>query len=52
MLLNFKNAMTDRHSINDCVDDLLEQWKMEIARVTSDGFNEMYLNEQKNIHIH
>ena len=28
------------------MDHLLEQWKMEIARVTI-GFNEMDLNEQK-----
>ena len=41
MLLNLKNTMTDRHSVNDCVDDLLEQWKTEIAKVTIDGFNEM-----------
>ena len=44
MLLNLKNTMTDRHSVNDCVDDLLEQWKTE---VTIDGFNEMDENEQK-----
>ena len=41
MLLNLKNTMTDRHSVNNCMDDLLEQWKMEIARVTIDGFNEI-----------
>ena len=39
--------MTDRHSVNDCVDDLLEQWKTEIGKVTIDGFNEMDENEQK-----
>ena len=47
MLLNLKNIMTDRHSINDCVDDLLEQWKTETAKVTIDGFNKMDENEQK-----
>ena len=47
MLLNLKNTMTDRHSVNDCVDDLLEQWKTEIAKVTIDGFNEIDENEQK-----
>ena len=41
MLLNLKNTMTDRCSVDDCVDDLLEQWKTEIAKVTIDGFNEM-----------
>ena len=29
------------------MDDLLEQWKIEIAKVTIDGFNEMDQNEQK-----
>ena len=33
--------------MNDCVDDLLEQWKTETAKVTIDGFNEMDENEQK-----
>ena len=47
MLLNLKNTMTDRHSVNDCVDDLLEQRKTEIAKVTIDGFNEMVENKQK-----
>ena len=47
MLLNLKNTMTDRHSVNYCVDDLLEQWKTEIAKVTIDGFNQMDENEQK-----
>ena len=23
LLLNIKNTMTDRHSVNDCVDDML-----------------------------
>ena len=41
MLLNLNNTMTDRHSMNDCVDDLLEQLKTQIAKVRSDGFNEM-----------
>ena len=45
MLLNLKNTITDKHSVNDYVDDLLEQWKMEIANVTNDGFNEMHQNE-------
>ena len=47
MLLNLKNNMTDRHSVNDYVDDLLEQWKIEIAKVTIDGFSEMNENEKK-----
>ena len=41
MLLNLKNNTTDRNSENDCVDDLLVQWKTEIANVTIDGLNEM-----------
>ena len=47
MLLNLINIMTDRHSVNDCVDELLEQWKIEIAKVTIDGFDEVDQNEQK-----
>ena len=47
MLLNFKNTMTDRHTVNDCVADLLEQWKTEIAKVTIDAFSETDENEQK-----
>ena len=47
MLLNRKNIMADRHSVIDCEDDLSEQWKMEIAKVTTDVFNEMNQNEQK-----
>ena len=47
MLLNCKNTMADRHSVIDCEDDLSEQWKMEIAKVTTDVFNEMNQNEQK-----
>ena len=35
MLLNLKNTMTDRHSVNDCVNDLVEQWKMEIPKVNN-----------------
>ena len=37
--------MTDRHNVNDSVDDLLEQWKTEIAKITVDGFNELDENE-------
>ena len=47
MLLNLKNTMADRHSVSDCVDDLLEQWKIEIRKVTIDGFSEINVNEQK-----
>ena len=47
MLLNLKNTMTDRHSVNDRVDDLLEQCNTEIAKVPTDGFKEMDENEQK-----
>ena len=47
MLLNLINIMTDRHSVNDCVDELVEQWKIEIAKGTIDGFDEVDQNEQK-----
>ena len=47
MLVNFKNTMTDRHTVNDCVADLLEQWKTEIAKVTIDAFSETDENKQK-----
>ena len=46
-LLNLMNTMTNMHSVKDCVDDLLEQWKTEIAKVAIDGFNEMDENERK-----
>ena len=41
MLLNLKHAMTDRHSVNSCVDNLLQQWETELAKVITDGLNEM-----------
>ena len=41
LLLNIKNAMTDRHSVNDCVDDMLEKWKTEVAKVSFSYFEEM-----------
>ena len=47
MLLNLKNAMTDRHSVNSCVDNLLQQLETEIAKVINDGLNEMDESEQK-----
>ena len=47
MLRSLKNTITDRHSVNDCVDDLVEQWKMAIAKIAIDGFNEMDQSEQK-----
>ena len=47
MSLNLKNTMTGRHNVNDCIDDLLELCKIEIAKVTIDGFSEMDENEQK-----
>ena len=47
MLLNLKNTMTDRRSVNDRVDDLFEQCNTEIAKVPTDGFKEMDENEQK-----
>ena len=47
MLLNLKNTMTERHSVNSCVDILLQQWETEIAKVINDGLNEMDENKQK-----
>ena len=41
LLLNIKNTMTDRHSVNDCVDDMLEKWKTGVAKVLVNGFEEM-----------
>ena len=40
-ILCIKNTMTDRHSFNDCVDDMLEKWKTEVAKVSVNGFEEM-----------
>ena len=39
--------MVNRHSINYCVDDVLEQWNIEIAKVAINGFNEMDEDKQK-----
>ena len=33
LLLSIKNSMTDRYSLNDCVDDMLEKWETEVAKV-------------------
>ena len=44
--------MVNRHSINYCVDDVLELWNMEIAKVAINGFNEIDEDKQKKIHIH
>ena len=33
LLLNIKNTMTGRHSVNDRADDMLEKWKTEVAKV-------------------
>ena len=39
--------MTDRHSVNDCVDDMLEKWKTEVAKVSVSGFEEMNESAKK-----
>ena len=41
LLFNIKNTMTDRHSVNDCVDDMQEKWKTEVAEASVSGFEEM-----------
>ena len=41
LLLNIKNTMTDRHIVNDCVDDMLEKWKSEVAKVSVSSFEKM-----------
>ena len=47
MLMNIKNTMTDRHSVNNNVDDLLEEWKAEIAKISIEGFENMSENDKK-----
>ena len=47
LLFNIKNTMTDRHSVNDCVDDMLEKWKTEVAKVSVSGFEEMNESAKK-----
>ena len=47
LLLNIKNTMTYRHSVNDCVDDMLEKWKTEVAKVSVSGFEEMNESAKK-----
>ena len=39
--------MTDRHSVNDCVDDMLEKWETEVAKVSVSGFEEMNESAKK-----
>ena len=41
LLLNIKNTKMDRHSVNDCVDDMLEKQKTVVAKVALSGFEEM-----------
>ena len=31
----------DRHSVNDCTDDMLEKWITEVAKASANGFEEM-----------
>ena len=33
--------MTDRHSVNYCVDDMMDKGKTEVAKVLVSGFEEM-----------
>ena len=49
LLLNIKNTMTDRHNVNDCVDDRLEKQKTEVAKFSVGGFEE--INESANLYI-
>ena len=49
LLLNIKNTMTDRHNVNDCVDDRLVKWKTEVAKFSVGGFEE--INESANLYI-
>ena len=46
-LLNIKNTMTDRYSVNDCVDDMLEKWKSEVTKVSVSSFEEMNESAEK-----
>ena len=47
LVLNIKNAMIDRHCVNDCVDDMLQKWKTEVAKVSISGFEEMNKSGKK-----
>ena len=31
----------DRHSVYDCIDDMLEKWITEVAKASANGFEEM-----------
>ena len=37
----------DRHSVNDCVDDMLEKQKTVVTKVTLNGFEEMNESAKK-----
>ena len=50
LLLNIKNTMTDRHSVNNCIDYMLEKWKTEVVKVSVSGFEEMNESAKKFIH--
>ena len=39
--------MTDRHSVNDCVDDMLEKWKNEVTKVSVSSFEEINESAEK-----
>ena len=41
LLLNIKNTVTDRHSVNYSVDDMMDKGKTEVAKVSVSGFEEM-----------
>ena len=46
-LLNIKNTMRDRYSGNDCVDDMLEKWKTEVAMVSVSDFEKINESAKK-----
>ena len=39
-LAKLQNTMTDRHIVNDCVDDMLEKWS-EVDKVSVSSFEKM-----------
>ena len=47
LLLNIKNTMRDRYSGNDCVDNMLEKWKTEVAKVSVSGFEKINESAKK-----
>ena len=50
LVLNIKNTMTDRHSTNYCVDQLLETWRKELASKSIKDFSSLPADAQTQIY--